>query len=225
MKLSEAIETKNWSEFKLCRQSSFYNYYDELGPVLYPNGGALDDEHYDAVDETGRVKKYAVREWLCTDQYVGLYLYLVDDEPVCLMHQTGRKCYPDWSFLSDETFQIVRQLFDDYRPPDHQAQIPLVDDDIMHLCLDLAHFTHQASLIDMGLSPIMNAVSLIKTLDEADINKAKSFVHVLDETIGEHNDYMETMSDASPAALDRARDRSAEIFEKAVLLLDKLKNG
>jgi hypothetical protein len=80
-----------------------------------------------------------VREWLCTDTHVGLYLYLVDGAPVCLSYQQGRKSYPEWSFLSKAAWNTVRQLFDDNRPAETNHRISLVDADLMELRLGMNH--------------------------------------------------------------------------------------
>lgn len=42
--------------------------------------------------EQDRLKAYWVGNWYCTDTYVGYRVYFLDDEPVCISIQKGRKC-------------------------------------------------------------------------------------------------------------------------------------
>lgn len=135
MKLRDAIENRDFSLFKEINHPSFYNYYDTLTQELYKNHTNIEWETHDAIERSGRVKQYAVREWLCTDTMVGLYLYLIDDEPVCLMYQSGRKCYPEWTFLSEDALKKTKALFDEYIYKDEPI-FSGVNEDLLELHLD-----------------------------------------------------------------------------------------
>lgn len=50
-----------------------------------------------------RVKGYWVAPWYCTDQYVGMAVYFIDDKPLAVSMQTGRKSSPDYEFYSHES--------------------------------------------------------------------------------------------------------------------------
>ena len=225
MKLSQAIANKDWSQFQLSNYSSFENYYDRLADVLYPDSNSIHYDHYEAVEKTGRTQRYAVREWLCTDQHVGLYLYVVDGEPVCLMHQTGRKSYPEWTFFSAESYAVVKQMFDDCRPAEHQIRIPLVDPDIMHLQLDQKRIAQQIDYADMGLSPIMMSANLIENLNNAEISKASAFVDYVEDAVAGHDEFMVAIQSQGADAVARATERSAQIHADALAVIRKLADG
>jgi hypothetical protein len=128
MTLQELIQSGDYSAYEK-RSGDFHNYYDTLAEFLYSKC-SIDWKHYEAVENSGRAHKIVLKEWLCTDQHVGFYLYFVDNEPVCTMYQAGRKCYPDWRFFSEESFHVLRKLFDEYEPKEN-LNIPLLSESDM----------------------------------------------------------------------------------------------
>jgi hypothetical protein len=76
---------------------------DALGLSLY---------YYNNSD---RLKKYWINHWLCTDTYVGLAVYFLDDEPIGVSYQSGRKYPEEFEWLSqeavDKTFSFLVTLF------------------------------------------------------------------------------------------------------------------
>jgi len=125
MTLQELIQTGDYSAYEK-RPGDFHNYYETLADILYSKD-YIDWNHYEAVEKSGRAHKIVLKEWLCTDQYVGFYLYFVDDQPVCTMYQAGRKCYPEWKFFSEESFHILKNLFDEFEPT-HYMHVLLLDE-------------------------------------------------------------------------------------------------
>jgi hypothetical protein len=127
MTLQELIQTGDYSAYERL-PGDFCNYYDTLADILYPTKG-IEYDHYEAVEKSGRAHKIVLKEWLCTDQHVGFYLYFVDDQPVCTMYQAGRKCYPEWKFFSEESFHILKNLFDEFEPEStHYIHVPLLNE-------------------------------------------------------------------------------------------------
>lgn len=117
MKLGEVIKSGDFSIFAKCTQPSFYNYYSSpLEGLIYPDGRMVDYDHYDAMSESGRLVVYAVKTWMDSDTTVGMYLYVVDDNPICISYQTGRKNYPEWFFVKTESLDILRKFFDEFKP-------------------------------------------------------------------------------------------------------------
>lgn len=55
-----------------------------------------------------RLKSYWITNWLCTDTWVGLKMYFLDDEPVCVGFQSGRKSDEQFSWFSKECSEKVR---------------------------------------------------------------------------------------------------------------------
>ena len=56
---------------------------------------------YDLKEDT-RLTSYYILNWYCTDTYVGLAAYFLDDEFVCIGYQEGRKCDEKFEFVSEE---------------------------------------------------------------------------------------------------------------------------
>jgi hypothetical protein len=220
MKLRTAINNKDYSTFKKSNESSFSNYYDELAAEIYPDTGCISDDHYESVEASGRVEKYAIREWLCTDTHVGLYLYVVDGAPVCLSHQQGRKCYPEWSFLSKAAWNTVRQLFDDHRPAETNHRISLVDDDLMELYVDADLFDGDISNIEMGLSPLMRYTAVIDKIKDAECDEGA--LTMLQGLIDEHDDFMQNIASSfSEKDFTRAQSRAKPTYDMAMALLNQ----
>ena len=147
--LKELIEGKDYSLFKKCEHPSFYNYYDTLSDELFNSNIKITGEMHDKVENSGRVTKYAIREWLCTDTVVGFYLYLIDNIPVCFMYQSGRKNYPEWHFVNEEAFVFTQEFFKSFIDmPKYKG----MDEDFWHLCVDKELFTSRIENIDLGIS-------------------------------------------------------------------------
>lgn len=219
IKLHDAIRDRDYSTFKLCIEPSFSNYYDEFASEIYPDTQTITDDHYEAVEASGRVEKFAVREWVCTDTHVGLYLYLVDGAPVCLSYQQGRKCYPEWSFLSKAAWNTVRQLFDDNRPAETNHRISLVDADLMELRLDDEIFATQVSCAQMGLSPIIAYDELLDNIKDSAPDEGCN--KVIQEVIDDHNAFIAAATlEFSQEDLARAINTSKVTYDKAVALLN-----
>jgi hypothetical protein len=219
MKLSDAIANLDWSEFKLSFNTSFGG---DLSRTLYPDSGWITDEHYEAVEETGRVKKYAVREWLCTDQHVGIYLFLVDDVPVCITHQAGRKCDTELMFLSPQACDLVKQLFDDNRPMEKAMDIPLVHDDLMHLHIDHEFFDSDYTYEQLGLSPIMNSARIYGNLAEMNDVELANWISHVKSGVADHMAFMDAIQGEDAAFIQRATERSAKIYADALALLARV---
>lgn len=71
--------TPDWSEL-----SSIFNIYD-----------------LDWSDDK-RLRCYFIKKWYCTDSYVGIRAYFLDDEFIAISNQQGRKHTEEFSFVSKE---------------------------------------------------------------------------------------------------------------------------
>jgi len=56
-----------------------------------------------------RLKAYWIGNWYCTDSYVGYRMYFLDDEPVAVSIQKGRKWPEEFNWLSKELALKVRE--------------------------------------------------------------------------------------------------------------------
>lgn len=96
MKLREAIANIDKSEKNQAWVDSdvFSNYFGLYGLGSY--------------DVNDKLKKYWIHKWLCTDTTVGLSVYFLDDEPVAVSFQRGRKFTEEIKFISEESAKKLR---------------------------------------------------------------------------------------------------------------------
>lgn len=57
-----------------------------------------------------RVKGHFLVRWHCTDTWVGYRVYFMDDEPIAISRQRGRKCDEEIEFVSLEAAQKVKDF-------------------------------------------------------------------------------------------------------------------
>lgn len=231
MKLKDLLESGDFSAYKFRTEYvSFHNYYDTFAELIYPDS-SISWEHYEAVEKSGRVKQIALREWYCTDQHVGLYLYFVDDVPVCTMYQSGRKDYPSWEFVSMEAWQKVKDLFDSCRPEDEfdETRVPIMDE-LLRLDLSENRKEYSISNMDLGYSPIKTVFSVdwlenfetrLNSMKEDHKEKyLKGMEEVFDNYIDAHEAFMSSRQ--TQEEFDFAYDTCNEIYMKAVEMRDRM---
>ena len=91
--------------------SSIYDIYDL---------GWSDDE---------RLKCYHIQVWQCTDSWVGINAYFLDDKFVCLSQQSSRKSTPEFEFISKDASDSVHKYLSSLRDiPDPTISILSNDD-------------------------------------------------------------------------------------------------
>lgn len=96
-----------------------------------------------------RVKGYFLIRWYCTDTWVGYRIYFMDDEPVAISSQTGRKSDEEIEFVSIEAAQKVKDFIksldgeEEFSPP-----LADMDEDIPDLTYTVS-FSSQL-LVDEG---------------------------------------------------------------------------
>ncbi len=83
------------------------------------------------------IKCYWLAKHYCTDTYVGLRAYFLDDELVCISSQRGRKCSKDFEWVSKETFESVKSFILSLIDDNESETIILLDMDE-----DLGDFYH-----------------------------------------------------------------------------------
>lgn len=80
--------------------------------------------------EQSRLVFYFIGNWYSTDSYVGYRVYFLDDEPVAVTSQMGRKCDEDFEWVSKEAYNKVREYVKTFRTDDEtEAEIDLVNMD------------------------------------------------------------------------------------------------
>lgn len=55
-----------------------------------------------------RLKCYFIKKWYCTDSYVGIRAYFLDDEFIAISNQIGRKMDEHFSFISEGLVNKLR---------------------------------------------------------------------------------------------------------------------
>lgn len=97
MKLSEIIEN-------LDKKASIDSWVD-AGEIR--NEVGLEEWQDDPEDFQDRFKAYWIQKNLCTDTWVGIQAYFLDDVFVAASSQVYRKSGKNYSWVSDESFQSV----------------------------------------------------------------------------------------------------------------------
>lgn len=62
----------------------------------------------DDLTDSNRLKAYFLSAWCCTDTWVGLRAYFLDDEFVAVSTQDGRKCDEVFTWKNDASYHEVR---------------------------------------------------------------------------------------------------------------------
>lgn len=75
-----------------------------------------------------RVKKYWIYNWCCTDTWVGLAVYFMDDAPVAVSFQSARKSDENIEFVSKEAAAKVRDFIISLME-DEEKGVPIADMD------------------------------------------------------------------------------------------------
>lgn len=65
---------------------------------------------YEYTKEAKRLSYNFPIKWYCTDSYVGMRIYYLDEEPVCVSYQSGRKSDESFKWLSKEAFEKTRDF-------------------------------------------------------------------------------------------------------------------
>lgn len=100
MKIKEYLENLQ----KVSENEDVVNIYD-LQRIL-----DFDSYFYEIKDECcDRVKCYWGKKWLCTDAWVGIKFYFLDDEFVAVTTQRGRKSDEFVKFASEEKYIQFRE--------------------------------------------------------------------------------------------------------------------
>lgn len=99
MKLIDAIKRVDRTQQSF--DPDYGNFCNELGINDYSGWNEKFSE---------RMKVYYLIKWCCTDTWVGLAVYFLDDEPVAISWQPARKSDTDYEFVSEEAAKKVRDF-------------------------------------------------------------------------------------------------------------------
>lgn len=66
--------------------------------------------------------------WICTDTEVGIRAYYINDELICASCQVGRKYDEEFEFVSEESYNKLRNwVLEKIKENEESQKIPLID--------------------------------------------------------------------------------------------------
>lgn len=93
----------------------------------WENLSSIFNINLDWSDDT-RLKSYYIKIHYCTDSYVGIKAYFLDDEFIALSNQIGRKYPEEFDFVSTEIAEKVKDyLLTLLEPEEHSANVSVID--------------------------------------------------------------------------------------------------
>tara|TARA_R110000850_G_C9786958_1_gene448971 strand:+ start:41 stop:724 length:684 start_codon:yes stop_codon:yes gene_type:complete len=225
MKLKDLIASNDFSAYSK-EKCGLYNYYGGLSDILYPDGYQITDDHDDAIEKSGVITRIAIREWLCTDENVGFYLYFVGEVPVVTMYQSGRKSYPEYNFLSTDSFALLREFINECKPEplENEFRIPILNDMDLRLDCSIEKADMTINCEDFGLSSAtITQVDTIQEFtsgfDKMDSGLKEHLVQWFTTTIEDHESFVQELED--PADIEFAENAAKENLHAMKLFLEK----
>lgn len=84
------------------------------------------------------LKCYWLKTWLCTDTWVGYKAYFLNDEPVAISEQLGRKDYETFSWMSKKSYDDVVKFLKSLEVEDEYTfnHNTLISDKVWNLEMD-----------------------------------------------------------------------------------------
>ena len=76
---------------------------------FYPQDLLDNFQIYESISTDDRLTKKWFERWTCTDTQVGIAVYFLDDEIVCISFQPYRKSDEEFWFVSEESGKKVRE--------------------------------------------------------------------------------------------------------------------
>ncbi|CAH9011602.1 putative catalase-like domain protein [Vibrio phage 501E54-1] len=102
MKLKEILQKLDMSELN---EEYLWNIPDDM---LYEFN--LQGQNYLGLESNVRLKCYWIGQHYCTDSWVGIRCYVLDDIPVAISQQNGRKCDENYEWIDLESFQKTHKF-------------------------------------------------------------------------------------------------------------------
>lgn len=112
MKLSEIIAKVDRSD-----KNTISCNFRKLSREFFDYEKDIDKEKWDEYEE--RLKGYWIKSHYCTDTVVGMAVYFLDESPLFISNQTGRKCDMMFYFFSKGGAAAVKEFVTNLLPLDH----------------------------------------------------------------------------------------------------------
>lgn len=97
MKTSELL-----SKLDLSKKEKYYIDHDFLSE--------FDFNLYDIDTDKINLECIRIITWYCTDSWVGIKVILLDDNPICVSTQQGRKCDENFEWISKEAYLKMKKI-------------------------------------------------------------------------------------------------------------------
>ena len=88
--------------------------------------------------EDTRLKCYFIKKWYCTDSYVGIRAYFLDNEFIAISNQTGRKMDEEFSFVSKEVGLKLKTYLESL-VEDQDSNLDIIDEDFLNAEIPLTY--------------------------------------------------------------------------------------
>lgn len=100
----------------------------------YPSWGKLADifniQNLYWSDDT-HLKCYFIKKWYCTDTYVGIKAYFLDDEFIAISSQDGRKMDEEFSFVSKELALKLKNYLEKLVADSFDFNLDIIDENFL----------------------------------------------------------------------------------------------
>lgn len=100
------------------KTSELLSRLDLLKKEEYNIEDLLGEFNIDSFDvDYDKIKLYCIRivTWFCTDSWVGILVVLLDDTPVCISRQIGRKWDEEFEWVSKEAYLKTKEVVEKAR--------------------------------------------------------------------------------------------------------------
>lgn len=87
--------------------------------------GILDIPYITNWEDQSRLTSYYLGKWHCTDRAVGYKVYFLDDEPVGVSSQLGRKMDEEFEWISVECYKKVKEYILSFMEDEHPPMVDL----------------------------------------------------------------------------------------------------
>lgn len=79
--------------------------------------------------DSDKIELFHIRltTWYCTDSRVGVSVILLDDTPVCICNQIGRKWDEEYNWINKERYFKVKAIVEKAKFPEAEKDIDLID--------------------------------------------------------------------------------------------------
>ena len=113
--LGSIIATEDYSGLRV-EDGQWFLDQENIEFALYGNTVSHWDDHADTFFASVKTEVVHIQAWICSDTLVGLFLFVVENRPVAVIWQTGRKLERQIAFVDKDARSFFQSLWEKYRP-------------------------------------------------------------------------------------------------------------